>query len=75
MTALANILHSELTPRAAYDSSLDAGAGVDLFVSGSAPAGSDMMAGESVALFVSGSAPQTSEVVSGDGTGLYIISV
>ncbi len=48
------------------------GAGTELFISGSAPAGTDMTTGSGTELFISGSAPQDSDMKAGSGTELFI---
>ncbi|MEP5730235.1 MAG: hypothetical protein ABJL67_12805 [Sulfitobacter sp.] len=75
MTALAYTQAVETAPKASAATSIDTGAGVEMFVSGSAPTGADMILGEGLDL-VMASAPETaSETDSGDNSGLFCCSV
>ena len=75
MTAVARKMIEETQVRPPEGQSLDAGAGLELFVTGSAPSGHDMMAGDGVELFVTGSAPTGVDMTLGESTGLYAISI
>ncbi|MFK7835135.1 MAG: hypothetical protein AB8B60_02840 [Sulfitobacter sp.] len=75
MTALARTQIVTAAPKASDATSIDTGAGVEMFVSGSAPTGSDMMAGDGTALYVTSVLEAGSEASDGDGTGLFVTSV
>lgn len=70
MTALRKI--EIVTMKSTVISSLDAGEGVSLFSSGSAPLTSELSAGDCTALFSSGSAPMTAfDRHGGDACGAF----
>lgn len=71
MTALARITEVATASKAADHTSIETGAGVELFVSGSAP----IQSGAGTELFVSGSAPSGSDLISGDGVEMFCCSV
>lgn len=52
MTALAHKEAFAIAPKTTDATSIETGAGVEMFVSGSAPAGTDMMAGDGLDLVV-----------------------
>ena len=70
------LVREELDTHLVSDSfSLDTGAGTSLFVSGSAPTGTDMMAGEGVEMFMQSVLETGAHMDDGDQTGLYMQSV
>ena len=73
MTALA---YTNVTAPIASDAtSIDAGQGLEMFSSGSAPVSCDMTSGGGVALFTTSVLSTSAEIATGDKTGLFTTSV
>ncbi len=71
--ALTQVFH--IAPKALDASSIDTGAGVEMFTSGSVAAGRDMMAGDAVEMFTTSILSTTSDAASGDRTGMFTTSI
>lgn len=75
MNAVAHILNDSQADKVTDAVSLDAGAGTSLFVSGSAPTGTDMISGQGVGMFMQSVLETGERMEDGDKTGLYMQSV
>lgn len=76
MTNLAHKIAHDTATVADSDVSILEGAGTQLFTSGSAPAGSDMMTGDAVEMFTTScvEAPVTLSAAAGEGVEMFTTS-
>jgi hypothetical protein len=74
MTALAHIQSLAPLAKASDATSVETGAGVEMFTSGSAPSATDMMAGDGLELFTTSVLGASAEASDGDKTGLFTSS-